>query len=626
MVKAVQSWMAKHSGILNISYFNYKTVLIIVSFTLLLRHFCLSFSVKYPRVVQDLWIHIYYTAGVVLTFSNNNESISLPPQIPLGSDVTPERIKLRRNTENQDGMLSNKIAGVSLNSGGAESESVQDQGIVRNPNLSLELSLASKIVEVKQGGLNSWKVPNEKGDLRFDHCQFLCKNTSAGLVSMPGMDLSCDTQMSLLDQSLESEVRLQSLPLQTVNFVNPDESVQETKQREMQKRDKIKQHFKTKRNEIAGRGQEKGKYKHQVGLALSNVNQQGKVSGDYSLPRPSTTFGRETETGNTTEKHKTVTPSQQSKLSNASITGKNRKIDVNSANMNFQTTASKIPPNFDVKTKEQIALGPEGDTHNLGESLINSMTASRPPQRLATSRNTSNGETINENHAKYESHRDLQKNCVDFSTTTPKANKKHETSSDKIDKNNNNDPCALSKYQYKEPMAQSNLLKPENERQGEALSHRGENGRKKITTVKTRKPKEDLRQECCGIGDSGLSCSSIEDKNIFKDDTLYHNEKSGGGIGKTSKREKKVKEVLPKVRSIVEDNESESAEENLEKLRQINKTLKESKLCKVCRDKDANRLFLPCAHLACCSLCSPAVRNCPQCKGNIRGIVSVYFG
>ena len=575
-------------------------------------------------MVQDLWIHIYYTAGVVLTFSNNNESTSLSPKIPLGSDVTPERIKLRRITENQDDMLSNKIAGVSLNSGGAESESVQDQGIVRNLNLCLEPSLASKI-EVKRGdGLNSWKVPNEKGDFRFDHCQFLCKNTSAGLISMPGMDLSCDTQMSLLDQSLESEVRLQSLPLQTVNFVNPDESVQETKQREMQKRDKIKQHFKTKRNETAGRGQEKGKYKHQVGLGLSNVNQQGKVSGDYSLPRPSIAPGRETESGNTTEKHKTEAPLQQSKLSNASITGKNRKIDVNSANMNFQTTASKIPPNFDVKTKEQIALGPEGDTHNLGESLINSTTASRPPQSLATSRNTSNGEVINENHTKYESHRDLQKNNVDFSTTTPKANKKHETPSDKIGKNNNNDPCALSKHQYKEPMAQSNLLKPENARRRETLSHGGENGRTNVTTVKTRKPREDLRQECYGIGDSGLSCSSFEDKNIFKGDTLYHNEKSGGGIGKTSKREKKIKEVLPKV--IVEDNESESEEENLEKLRQINKTLKESKLCKVCRDKDANRLFLPCAHLACCSLCSPAVRNCPQCKGNIRGIVSVYFG
>ena len=577
-------------------------------------------------MVQNLWIHIYYAAGVVLTLSNNNESTSLPPQMLLGSHVTPERMKLRRNTDDQDDMFSNKIAGVSLNSSGAESESAQDQGIARNPNLCLEPSMASK--EVKQGnGLNSWKVPNETGDFRFDHCQFLCKHTSAGLVSMPGMDFNCDTQMSLLDQSLESEVRLQSLSLQTVNFVNPDESVQEAKHREMQKRDKIKQHFKTKRNEIAGRGQEKGKYKEQVALGLSNGSHQGKVSGDYSLPRPSIAFGMETETRNTTVKHKTATPLQQSKLSNTSNTDKNRKIDVNSAtmaSMDLQTTASKMPPNFEMKTQEQIALGPKGDTHNLGESLVNSLPASHPPQRLATSRNISNGETTDEIHTKYGSQTDLQKNYVDFSATNPRANKKHETPSDKIENNNDKYPCALSKNQCKKAMAQPDLLNPENARRGETSGHRGENGRTNISIVKTRKPREDLRQEYYVVADSGLSYSRFEDQNALNDDTLYHKEKSREGAGKISKREKPVKEVLRKV--IVEDNESESAEEDLEKLRQINKNLKESKLCKVCRDKDANRLFLPCAHLACCSLCSPAVRNCPQCKGNIRGIVSVYFG
>ena len=64
----------------------------------------------------------------------------------------------------------------------------------------------------------------------------------------------------------------------------------------------------------------------------------------------------------------------------------------------------------------------------------------------------------------------------------------------------------------------------------------------------------------------------------------------------------------------------------LQKLRNENLKLKEAKLCRICRDKDANRMFLPCAHLAACSLCSPAVVNCPQCRGVIRGVVSVYFG
>ena len=572
-------------------------------------------------MVQNLRIHIYYTVGVVLTFANNNESISLPPELPL----TPERIKLRRDTGDKDALFSNNIADVSLNSKGTESESAQDHGIARNPNLCLESSLASK-TEVKPGDrLNGWKVPSKTSDFRFDHCQFLCKNTSAGLASKSGIHSNCDAQMSLLNQSLESEVRLQSLPLQTVNFTNHDESVKETKHKEIQKRDKIKQYLKTKRNEIVGKGQEKVKYKQEVELALSNTNHQGKVSDEYSLPRPNIAIGRETETRNTAEKHETATPLQQSNLSNTSITSKNITTDINSAimtNMNFQTTASKKPCKFEMKNEEQIALGPDeqialspkDNVHNLEGTLFHSMTASHPSQMSATSRNT----TINETHTKDKSYSVLQRKYVDFSGTTPKANRKQ----DKMGKTNSIDTFALSNHQYKEDMIQTNLLKAENARQGETSSHRGDNGH--LSIGKTRKPREDRRLECGGNGINDLTCTSIGDKNGLKDDAHYHKEKSTRGIGKISKGEKKVKEVFPKV--IMEDNESEYTEENLEKLRQINKTLKESKLCKVCRDKDANRLFLPCAHLACCSLCSPAVRNCPQCKGNIRGIVSVYFG
>ena len=73
---------------------------------------------------------------------------------------------------------------------------------------------------------------------------------------------------------------------------------------------------------------------------------------------------------------------------------------------------------------------------------------------------------------------------------------------------------------------------------------------------------------------------------------------------------------------------SEDGEEELdpEDIRKENQRLKNARLCQVCKDKDANWLFLPCAHLSSCSLCSPALTKCPQCKSNIRGIVSVYFG
>ena len=83
----------------------------------------------------------------------------------------------------------------------------------------------------------------------------------------------------------------------------------------------------SKRNEILGRSQEKGKYKDQVNLLYDN--HQGKVSGEYSLPRP-----RKTETQNTAEKHETAAPLQQCKLSNAQNTNFN---STTMTNTHFQT-------------------------------------------------------------------------------------------------------------------------------------------------------------------------------------------------------------------------------------------------------------------------------------------------
>ncbi len=91
--------------------------------------------------------------------------------------------------------------------------------------------------------------------------------------------------------------------------------------------------------------------------------------------------------------------------------------------------------------------------------------------------------------------------------------------------------------------------------------------------------------------------------------------------------ESKAKEADDAGNAIVARNtECAVGEDSLQAIRDENRRLKESKQCRICRDNDANRMFLPCAHLAACSLCSPAVLNCPQCKAPIRGIVSVYFG
>lgn len=56
-----------------------------------------------------------------------------------------------------------------------------------------------------------------------------------------------------------------------------------------------------------------------------------------------------------------------------------------------------------------------------------------------------------------------------------------------------------------------------------------------------------------------------------------------------------------------------------------NRILKDKSLCLICKDKNSNRLFLPCAHLCTCDLCAPSLIACPQCKTKIHGIVSVYF-
>ncbi len=72
------------------------------------------------------------------------------------------------------------------------------------------------------------------------------------------------------------------------------------------------------------------------------------------------------------------------------------------------------------------------------------------------------------------------------------------------------------------------------------------------------------------------------------------------------------------------DDEEEEADP--EKIRQENERLREERICKVCRDKDSNRLFLPCAHLCSCSVCSKALSRCPLCRAQIRGVVSVFYG
>lgn len=132
---------------------------------------------------------------------------------------------------------------------------------------------------------------------------------------------------------------------------------------------------------------------------------------------------------------------------------------------------------------------------------------------------------------------------------------------------------------------------------------------------------EETEQDCAEEEETGEACceenSFLPASDRVEDDPVAHLE--------LTEAEKRAKEL-----SLKFDIEGDLAEDldhlDIQELRQTNRELKEVKLCKVCRDKDANRLFLPCAHIVCCALCTPAMVKCPQCKSCIRGIVSVYFG
>ncbi len=111
------------------------------------------------------------------------------------------------------------------------------------------------------------------------------------------------------------------------------------------------------------------------------------------------------------------------------------------------------------------------------------------------------------------------------------------------------------------------------------------------------------------------------DSNSNTDSNLKVN---GNEHVKSSKTNEKSSENVRNFIASLDTNDENN--QTLEEIRAENKRLKEAKQCKICRDYDSNRMFLPCAHLAACSLCSPAVVNCPQCKAVIRGVVTVYFG
>lgn len=47
--------------------------------------------------------------------------------------------------------------------------------------------------------------------------------------------------------------------------------------------------------------------------------------------------------------------------------------------------------------------------------------------------------------------------------------------------------------------------------------------------------------------------------------------------------------------------------------------------CVVCMDAKCSRIFLPCHHICCCSVCSKQVNDCPSCRTPIQHVHIVYM-
>ena len=56
-----------------------------------------------------------------------------------------------------------------------------------------------------------------------------------------------------------------------------------------------------------------------------------------------------------------------------------------------------------------------------------------------------------------------------------------------------------------------------------------------------------------------------------------------------------------------------------------NSQLRQLTVCKICMDKEVALVFLPCGHLVSCSECGVAMKDCPMCRVNVRGVVHAFL-
>ncbi|XP_059162590.1 baculoviral IAP repeat-containing protein 3-like [Physella acuta] len=65
--------------------------------------------------------------------------------------------------------------------------------------------------------------------------------------------------------------------------------------------------------------------------------------------------------------------------------------------------------------------------------------------------------------------------------------------------------------------------------------------------------------------------------------------------------------------------------ENINRMKEQNNQLRQQTVCKICMDKEVAVVFLPCGHLVSCGDCAVAMRDCPICRVNVKGIVRAFM-
>lgn len=125
-----------------------------------------------------------------------------------------------------------------------------------------------------------------------------------------------------------------------------------------------------------------------------------------------------------------------------------------------------------------------------------------------------------------------------------------------------------------------------------------------------------------------------KDSTTMIHETINIKKEVGESGGKRKKRKKK------RGKSNVETEENKNNDNNSEpdvlykvgdkllsekEIKEENDQMKNDRLCQKCKLNNANRLFLPCAHLSSCDKCVFKCTKCPKCRSIIRGIVQVYL-